>query len=68
MMAGVQQGLFSDLTEASRKWVDPLVDAAEMPAPALASTYDTLFETYQTVRKAMPPVWQAHSDARRKLQ
>jgi erythritol kinase len=67
MMAAVQQGLYPDLTSATRAWVDPLVQPAEEPDSGLADTFDTLFSAYLATRSAMSETWTAQALARRKL-
>ena len=65
MMAAVQQGIYPDISAATRAWVTPLLQDPEPPDPGLASAYDALFDAYLETRRAMPPVWAAQAAMRR---
>ena len=58
MMAAVAIGVYPDMDACIAEWVTPLLGNKQDPNPDLVSTYETTFQTYQSSRKAMAPVWQ----------
>ena len=67
MIAGIATGLFADAATATKSWVLPLLQDAEMPDPTLVSPYDCLFEAYKESRTNLPPVWAAQAALRESL-
>ncbi len=65
MMAAVQQGIYADISEATRAWVTPLLQEPEPPDSGLASDYDALFDAYMETRRSMVPVWAAQAAMRK---
>ncbi|MDP5306061.1 FGGY-family carbohydrate kinase [Paracoccus spongiarum] len=64
MMAAVAIGAYPDMEACIADWVTPLLGAAEPPDPDLVLTYDRLFPAFSRARSALPPAWQALSEAR----
>ncbi|MEL6235771.1 MAG: FGGY-family carbohydrate kinase [Pseudomonadota bacterium] len=62
MIAAVQQGLFPDIAACRNAWIDPLLQPATAPDPALVPIYDEMFEVYRATRTALAPVWPAQAD------
>ena len=67
MMAAVCQGLFSDVSEATDAWIEPLMEELVEPDPEMSETYDILFEAYLATRSALLPAWSAHAEMRSSL-
>lgn len=64
MIAAVQQGLYPDMAACAATWVEPLLEQAEPPDPALTGTYDALFDGYRATREALAPAWASLAAAR----
>ena len=67
MLAAVRQGVFTDILEASDKWVSPLLQPAVSPNYELTKIYDILFDAYHSSRKKMSSVWESQAKARLRL-
>ncbi|MDE0113897.1 MAG: carbohydrate kinase [Albidovulum sp.] len=67
MIAAVCQGKFEDISEATRCWVDPILQPHEYPDPDLANAYDTIFEAYVATRKSLRATWEAQAQMRKQL-
>jgi erythritol kinase len=65
MMAAVALGLFPDIAQACRSWVDPLLGEPEAPDASLQRRYDALFPVYREIRQSMLPVWRDMARIRR---
>ena len=57
MMAAVAIGAYPSMDACIAAWVTPLLGAAEVPDPDLVRTYERMFDTYGTARRALAPVW-----------
>ena len=68
MIAAVGQGVFRDISEATRAWVLPFLGDAQEPDPDMAKQYDELFDAYVKTRQAMVPAWTAQAKMRSELQ
>jgi erythritol kinase (D-erythritol 1-phosphate-forming) len=64
MIAAVQQGLYVDMMNCAKDWVDPYLDQTTLPNEKLTSIYDNAFQNYVETRKSMRPVWQRMSHVR----
>ncbi|WP_083615880.1 FGGY-family carbohydrate kinase [Pantoea sp. 1.19] len=58
MMAAVAIGVYPSMAHCVSDWVTPLLDAVETPPAPLVARYQTLYDSYQLTRQALPPVWQ----------
>ena len=68
MIAAVCQGIFADISEATRGWVDPILRPHEHPDPVLANNFDVIFPAYVETRKALREPWEALAKMRKELQ
>ena len=59
MIAALGVGAQSSIDACVDQWVRPLLRPGDPPNRALAARYDRLFPTFQRIRKAMPPSWNA---------
>ena len=57
MMAAVAIGAYDTMEACVAGWVTPLLGEAEKPDPQLVSCYASLFDVYQSSRRALHPVW-----------
>lgn len=57
MMAAVAIGAFDTMEDCVATWVTPLLGEAEVPDAGLVRTYGSLFQSYQSARRALVPVW-----------
>ena len=67
MMAAVCQGVFEDISDATRQWVDPILQPHVYPDSELADTYDIIFEAYVATRKSLRATWEAQAKMRKQL-
>ena len=67
MMAAVCQGVFDDISDATRHWVDPILKPQEFPDSRLADAYDSIFEAYVSTRQGLRATWEAQAQMRRRL-
>ena len=58
MIAAVQIGCYTDMTDCARDWVSPYLGTAETPRPDAAKSYSSLYHAYRNAREALRPVWQ----------
>lgn len=59
MMAAVAIGAYPSMAHCVKDWVTPLLDPLEAPSSVLTDRYQHLFNSYQEVRRELPPVWRA---------
>jgi erythritol kinase len=57
MMAAVAIGAYPTMEDCVATWVTPLLGEAEVPDATLVRTYGSLFQSYQSSRRALVPVW-----------
>ena len=65
MMAAVATGVFPDMDEAVGAWVRPTLAGRIEPDPGLVTLYRDVVPIYQSIRKAMSPIWQEMANLRR---
>jgi len=65
MMAAVATGVFADMDAAVHAWVRPTLAGRIEPDPGLVARYREVVPIYQSIRRAMPPIWQRLADLRR---